>query len=71
MEISSYGSDDCSRRANGILALMERFSKCFGLKLFILIFSVTEQMFTHLQKEEGTTEDGYFIVDTGLKVLKN
>ena len=70
MEMSSHGSDDCSRRANGILALMERFSTYFGLKFSILMFSITEQMSIHLQKQEGTTEDGYFIVDTCLKALK-
>ena len=70
MEVSSHGSDDCSRRANGIFALMERFSTYFGLKFAILIFSITEQMSIHLQKQEGTTEDGYFIVDTSLRALK-
>ena len=38
MEKSSHGTDDCSRRAGGVLALMERFSTYFGLKLSILIF---------------------------------
>jgi hypothetical protein len=36
-EISSKGSDECSRRANGVLALMERFSTYFGVKLSILL----------------------------------
>ena len=36
MEISSHESDDCSRRANGVLALMDRFSVFFGIKLSIL-----------------------------------
>ena len=42
MEVASQGTDDCSRRANGILALMDRFSMYFGLKFSILLFSVTE-----------------------------
>jgi hypothetical protein len=70
MEVSSHGSDDCSRRANGILALMERFRTYFSLKLSILIFSITEQMSIHLQKKEGSVEDGYFLVDTYLKSLR-
>ena len=70
MEMSSHGSNDCSRRANGVMALMERFSTYFGLTFSILLFSITEQMSVHLQKQEGTTEDGYFIIDTCLKALK-
>ena len=70
MEVSSYGSDDCSRRANGIMALMERFSTYFGLKLSILIVSITEHMSIHLQSKERSVEDGYFLVDTYLKSLK-
>ena len=68
MEMSSHGSDDCFHRANGILALMECFSTYFGLKFSI--FSITEQISIHLQKQEETTEDGYFVVDTCLKALK-
>jgi hypothetical protein len=71
MEKSSHGSDDCSRRANGILALMERFSTFFGLKLSYLLFSITEQCSVHLQRQDGTTEDGYLIIDTCLKALKS
>ena len=37
MEKSSHGTDDCSWHG-GVLALMERFSTYFGLKLSILIF---------------------------------
>ena len=70
MKASSHGSDDCSRRANGIMALMERFSTYFGLKLSILIISITEQMSIHLQSKERSVEDGYFVVDTYLKSLK-
>ena len=70
MQVSSHGSDDCSRRANGIMALMERFSTYFGLKLSILIFSITKQMSIHLQSKERSVEDGYFLVDTYLKSLK-
>ena len=59
MEISSHGSDDCSRRANGILALMDRFSVYFGLKFSTLLFSITEQMSVHLQAKDTKVQDGY------------
>lgn len=52
MEASSHGSDDCSRRANGMLALMDRFLTYFGLKFSILVFSIIEQMSIHLQKKK-------------------
>ena len=62
MEVASQGTDDCSRRANGILALMDRFSTYFGLELSILLFSITEQMSIHLQNKDTIVEDGYHIV---------
>ena len=48
-EIASHGTDDCSRRANGVLALMDQFSMYFGLKLSIFIFSIIEQLSVTLQ----------------------
>ena len=36
MEVSSHGTDDCSRRAGGIVAIIDKFSTYFGLKLSIL-----------------------------------
>ena len=49
MEVSSHGTDDCSRRASGLLvvdivALKEKFQTYFGLKLSVLNFSITEQL---------------------------
>ena len=41
MKISSHGFNDCSRPASGILALTEKVKICFGLKLSVLIFSIT------------------------------
>ena len=38
MEASSHGTDDCSRRGNGVLAVMDRFSMFFGVKLSIFDF---------------------------------
>jgi len=47
MEVASQGTDECARRANGMLALMNPFSIFFGLKFSILLFSITEQMSIH------------------------
>lgn len=49
---------------------MERFATYFGLKLSILIFSITEQMSIHLQRKDGSVEDGYCLIDTYLGALK-
>ena len=47
MEIASRGSDGCSRHASGILALMDKFKVYFGLKLVLLIFSITGKLITY------------------------
>ena len=39
-KISSHGMDDCSRPANGMLSLMDKFSTYFGLELSVLIFGM-------------------------------
>ena len=70
MEAASQGTDDCSRRANGMLALMDRFSTFFGLKFSILLFSITEQMLIHLQNKDTTVEDGYHIVAMCIKAIE-
>ena len=69
-EISSQGSDECSRRANGALALMERFSTYFSVKLSILIFSITEQMSTTLQKKQTSVQDGYHVAEVTIRALE-
>ena len=43
MEEASHGTDDCSRHARGVAALMKIFSNFFGLKVSMLLFSITEQ----------------------------
>lgn len=70
MEISSHGTDDCSRRANGMIALMDRFSTYFGLKFSTLLFSITEQMSIHLQGKDTKVQDGYMLVNQSIKALK-
>jgi hypothetical protein len=70
MEVASHGTDDCSRRANGMLALMDRFSTFFGLKLSIQLFSITEQMSIHLQSRDTVVEDAYNMVGMCIKALE-
>ena len=57
METSSHGTDDCSRRAAGVLALMDKFSTYFGLKLSVFIFSIIEQLSTTLQGRNNNVGD--------------
>ena len=68
-EISSKGSGECARRANGVLALMDRFSTYFGVKLSVFIFSITEQMSTTLQKKDTSVQDGYYVAEVILRAL--
>ena len=49
MEVSSHGTNDCSRCAGGILAIMDKFSTYFGVGLSIVIFSMIEQLSVTLQ----------------------
>ena len=70
MKVASQGTDDCSRRANGMLALMDRFSTFFGLKFSVLLLSITEQMSTHLQSKDTIVEDGYHIVAMCIKAIE-
>ena len=57
MEVSSHGSDDCSRRASGMLALMDKFQTFFGLKLSVMIFSITEQLSVTTQGVNTSVDD--------------
>lgn len=70
MEVASQGTDECARRANGMLALMDCFPTFFGLKFSILLFSITEQMSTHLQSKDTIVEDGYHIVAMCIKAIE-
>ena len=70
MEAASHGTDDCSRQANGILALMDCFSTYFGLKFSVLLFGITEQMSIHLQYKDTIVEDGYHIVAMCIKAIE-
>ena len=52
--ISNESHDDYGRRANGILAQLERFDTYFGLKL---VFSATEQTSIALQGKNTTVQE--------------
>ena len=71
MEESLHSSDDCSRRACGVLALMEKFQTYFGLNLSVLIFSLMEQLsVTTLQGVTTKVDDCYFAVKVTIRGLK-
>ena len=70
-ESSLVGSDKCSRRANGVLALMEKFSTYFSVKLSILIFSIIEQMSLTLQHSDTSVQDGHYATEITIKHLES
>ena len=49
--------DDYGRRANGLLAQLQRFDTYFGLKLSYLVFSGTEQTSINLQSKNTSVQD--------------
>ena len=44
MDAASYGTDYFSRHAGGVLAMMDKFTIYFGLKLSFFLFIITEQL---------------------------
>ena len=70
LEESSHGSDDCSRRACGMLALMDKFQTYFGLKLAFLVFSITEQLSLSLQGVQNSVDDCYVAANVTIQALK-
>ncbi len=70
MEQASYGTDDCSRRAGGVVAVMARFLTFFGLKLSVLLFSYVEQLSISLQGIETTVNDCYYAADLCIKAFE-
>lgn len=65
-----HGTDECSRRANGAIALMDRFAMYFGLKLSILIFSMIEQLSIALQGKSVSVQDGFLAAEVCIRGLK-
>ena len=70
MDAASYGTDDCSRRAGGILAMMDKFSIHFWLKLSFFLFSITEQLSITLQDKSITADDCFMAVTLCIRSLK-
>ena len=58
-EIHSTSNNEYSRRAGGQLALMEKFSTYFGLKLSYLIFSASEQFSVSIQGKDTSIQNAY------------
>ena len=57
MDVASYGTDDCSRRAGSVLAMMDKFPFIMGLKLSFFLFGITEQLSITLQGKSITVDD--------------
>ena len=58
-ELEQVNKDSCgepSRKPLGLLALMEKFSTYYGLKLSFLVFSATEQLSKTLQSSSITAQ---------------
>ena len=58
-EVEEIGNSRCelSSKAVGIIALMDRFSSYFGLKLALFVFSATEQVSITLQHHDSNTQE--------------
>lgn len=67
-EISEAGID-ASSKAAGIIALMEKFSTFFGLKLSYLLFGATEQTSTTLQANDISAEGALSSVTAAISFL--
>ena len=70
MATSSHGTDDCSSRAAGVLALIDKFSTYFRLKLSVFIFDIIEQLSTTLQGKNSNVEDCFMAVNLCIKTLE-
>ena len=70
MEAASHGTDDCSRRAGGVMAMMDKFFIYFGLKLSFFLFSITEQLSTTLQGKSINVDDCFKAVNLCIRALK-
>lgn len=62
--------DDCSRQANRMLSLTDKFSTYFGLELSVLIFSMNEQLLLFRQRGKKNVEDGFMAVDLCIRSLE-
>ena len=69
-EINATTHDDYGRKAGGYLALMEKFSTFFGLKLGFLILSGTEQLSLSLQGKDTTVQESVNAAELAVKYLE-
>ena len=71
-ELTEIGNSRCeaSSRAVGIMALMDRFSTFFGLKLAYLVFSATEQVSTTLQYKDINVQEALTAVKSAQHFLE-
>ena len=57
--VSASGNNDHTRRASGMLALMERFSTLIGLKFAAEVFGITEELSRLLQSPKISAHDTF------------
>ena len=71
-ELTEIGNSRCgaSSRAVGIMALMDRFSTFFGLKLAYFVFSATEQVSTTLQYKDINVQEALTAVKSAQHFLE-
>ena len=69
LEEISHAGVDASPKAAGIMALMEKFSTYFGLKLSFLVFGATEQTSTTLQYKDISAKDALSTVNASISFL--
>ena len=60
---------EASPKAAGLLALMEKFSTYFGLKLSFLLFGATEQTSTALQYKDNSVQEALSAVNSSINFL--
>ena len=70
IEIRDGGSDEYAFKTGGYVALMDKFSTYFGLKLSFLIFSATEQLSVTLQGRNTTIQEAVQSSNLTIKFLE-
>ena len=63
MEEASHGIDDCSKYGSGTAALIEKLSIFFGLKVFMFLLSIIEQLSCTLQGREISFDDNFMVMN--------
>ena len=59
-EINVSGNDDYSRRAGGVVSLMNKFETYFGLEVSHMLFAATEQLSTNIQYNDSCVKDAVY-----------